>query len=269
MSRHSLKPFSFLPFVANELNTPSLVLGPLKAAIKYQADALKKRITNHISSCLPTTLRKWDELAYINDDFGEDDFEEEAARENSLREDAVYNPYPLSYRKVYQDPVSFIRLARDCNLPEILPPLFYSLCRQTGESDRHLQKMDNSDLLVLSAGKTCLLQYISHNALQNIGLRYKNSKIPVTNYEEKFCAECFSPLRTIWLGILEENMGSADPLETFRSYSFMLRRRAHRRMRSESASPGTVSCADCDLYLARSLGDLRQKLWKLLPSFFT
>jgi hypothetical protein len=78
-------------------------------ATKYQFDRLRERIVKHVEADWPQTLEEWDHLQediaqFKNDHPGAED---------------VHEHFP--------EPVSAIRLARECDIPSILRPAFYHL----------------------------------------------------------------------------------------------------------------------------------------------
>jgi hypothetical protein len=101
-----------LPFERWNPNTPLLVHGVLKMATKYQFDRLRERIVKHVESDWPTTLHAWD------------------FRQAEIIRYQKDHPEPKEGEFTHEhfpEPVSAIRLAREFNIPTILPAAFYHL----------------------------------------------------------------------------------------------------------------------------------------------
>jgi hypothetical protein len=84
---------------------------------KYQIDWIQKMATSHLKSQWPLTLASWDRIANI-------DVSDALASEDpeSWEPDDSVNRLP--------EPVTAIRLARECGVPEIIPLAFFHLLRQ-------------------------------------------------------------------------------------------------------------------------------------------
>ena len=97
-------------------NTPVLVQGALKLAMKYECDALRHRIVSSLEADWPQTLAQWDarraEAVLLRS-------------EHSLQLTGRVNGLYLDDR--LPEPASAIRLASDYGIPSILPAAFYTL----------------------------------------------------------------------------------------------------------------------------------------------
>lgn len=87
-------------------------------ATKYQIESLCTRIVQHVQADWPTTLQEWDR------------FEAETnliLKEHQDKDDRLING--LHFHERIPEPCSAIRLAREFNIPQILPAAFYTLAQ--------------------------------------------------------------------------------------------------------------------------------------------
>lgn len=134
-------------------DTPSLIRGALKLATKYQIDDIRKAIIERLESDWPQTLGQWDALEAHAD----------ALTLEYRANGPVEGLYPDDQ---LPEPASAIRLARECNIPSILPAAFYHLSRLSPGNDwdkAHASRGDVSGVpqaqyqLGLRTAKWCLL----------------------------------------------------------------------------------------------------------------
>jgi len=105
-------------------NTPVLVHGALKLAIKYECEALRARLVESIEADWPQTLAQWDARRS----------EATIARsEHTLRSNGKINGLYLDDR--LPEPASAIRIASDFDIPSILPAAFYQLASISTDAD--------------------------------------------------------------------------------------------------------------------------------------
>ncbi|KDQ58242.1 hypothetical protein JAAARDRAFT_57970 [Jaapia argillacea MUCL 33604] len=106
-------------------NTPFEVQGTLKLANKYQFDELRKIIVRQLEADWPQTLADWDrlekEVRFVH--------YEEHGKDSAGQVDGLY----LDDR--FPEPASAIRLAQECDVPNILPAAFYHLSRIDLDAD--------------------------------------------------------------------------------------------------------------------------------------
>lgn len=117
---------STLPYPKLDPRTPEGVRNILLMANKYQVDTLRKQIVDRLESDWPQTLLDW-EIQQA---------EVAALKEYLTRQDSKWvflKRYAVD--EVFPEPASAIRLARDCNVPSILPAAFYQLSRLTINDD--------------------------------------------------------------------------------------------------------------------------------------
>lgn len=117
---------SELPFPRLDPRTPDAVRTILLMANKYQVDFVRRIIVTRLESDWPQTIEAWQRLEHEIE---------------GMREDArggVWNGTrgpSLELDNALPEPASAIRLARECNIPSILPPAFYHLSRLSIEDD--------------------------------------------------------------------------------------------------------------------------------------
>lgn len=103
---------------------PFKVRDILKMATKYQADALRARIVQHIEADWPPDVYSWEKL----------DARIQILHYHCLRSARCDDDTPYYLDDYLPEPASAIRLAREYNIPSILPSAFY-----------HLASLDISD----------------------------------------------------------------------------------------------------------------------------
>ena len=126
--------------------------GPLKLAIKYQADTLRKRIISHLEYCWPTNLCDWDSVA----------------PQPAVWKDTADTESADDYSDFCPDPVPFIALARECNLRDILATIFYSLCCESKLRMKKLSRLRREDLETLMLGRERMMNYICGPAARQL-----------------------------------------------------------------------------------------------------
>lgn len=116
---------SELPHPKLDPRTPDAVRSILLLANKYQVDSIRRRIIERLESDWPQSIQLWDRLeaeievmkAPFYDEYG----------------NAEVDGLPMD--DILPEPASAIRLARDCDIPSILPAAFYHLSRLSIEHD--------------------------------------------------------------------------------------------------------------------------------------
>jgi hypothetical protein len=130
------------------------VAGPLKLATKYQADSLRKRIVSHLETDWPTTLDAWDDIAYTAVKLKPDPSDPDGtfSQSSDQSDHCAMDSFP--------DPVPFISLARECDLPDNLVAAFYSLCCDSKTRREKLSRMTRGDLETVMLGRECMMSFI-------------------------------------------------------------------------------------------------------------
>ncbi|VDB99772.1 unnamed protein product [Peniophora sp. CBMAI 1063] len=128
-------------------NFPAVLSGMLRMCKNYDAPALSEIVKGKIRNEWPMTLEKWDALQ------------------------TTLSRYPDAQRAAgFADPVTTILLAREYDIPEVLPAAFYDLCRvYTFDSlaadfchrDLDLKALSSEDLVTLISGVAQLRRYIA------------------------------------------------------------------------------------------------------------
>ena len=261
--------YSFLPFLRLDSNTPALVLGPLKLAKKYQADALRDRITAHLSDDCPDTLEDWDKVAYPAD-FDAQDPSNETSSQSQV------DPPAYLAKDFLPDPASYLPLAHECDLPIMFATLLYSLCRDSTTRKEKLSRMTRGDIEMLFLGKDNMMSWIIGPAAGQLEIE---SWIPEDIYErfsddEINCRDprCHPPLFKAWSSLLQDVISYGDPLTTFRATALKYRKYMDDHPDDDYgyAYMGTRDeiCFWCKDRMAKKLDHLRQDLFDELPSFF-
>ncbi|KAH9948099.1 hypothetical protein B0H21DRAFT_735367 [Amylocystis lapponica] len=113
-----------LPFKHMDPNTPFLIQGILRLAVKYTMDPLRTRILDHWAADWPRTLVEWDRLErdiaaakvrYLNNPQGKID--------GLYLDDCI------------PEPAIAIRIARDFGCPGVLPAAYYRAARTPADHD--------------------------------------------------------------------------------------------------------------------------------------
>lgn len=108
---------SALPFKRLDPRTPYSVRQVLSLANKYDMDVLRNRIIEHVQQDWPPSLWQWDKLESEINSMKNIWHIEQGDDQCSYVDDHL------------PEPASAIRLARDCNVPAVLPAAFYHLSR--------------------------------------------------------------------------------------------------------------------------------------------
>ena len=243
--------------------------GPLKLATKYQADILCNRIIAHLETDWPTTLEAWDSIAYDDPDASD------GASSQSPETDSDTLP-----KQFCPDPVPFISLARENNLPAVLAIVFYSLCRNSTSRTEELSCMTRGDVESLMLGRERMMSFIGGPGADQLDINswvpledyYDHSSYPSVNCTDKSCRY---PVVVTWLGIVQDVMRSGDPLATIRASARKLDKEAEKALKEEEHrfynrddDHRNEMCLWCKSRLSDGLFDLRQTLFDQLPFFF-
>jgi hypothetical protein len=242
------------------------VLGPLKLSTKYQADVLRNRILAHIEGDCPTTLQDWDEVAYSTQ-IDPSNWSSDVA--SSQSDD---NPPEYLTRYFFSNPISFIALARECDIPIIYATVLYSLCRDSDSRQGILSCMGREDLQTLVLGKDRMMSFISGPAHEQ--LRIKSWTTVTAEYSDvTHCGDeqCHPPLIKDWSTILQDVMRYGDPLATFRvaALKYGKHKDEYELGYNDYGLPRTEIWFLCQVRMIRKLEELRQVLFDKLPYFFS
>lgn len=240
---------SILPVKRLDPSTPSSVKQVLTLANKYGMETLRERIVVHIEGDWPQSLWQWDSL------------------EHEIREMAINCDEDDNLDDYLPEPASAIRLARDCNIPSILPSAFYHLSRISVYHDLHEARLggyretcfhhDTYDYqrsadwnLLSSSDYNCLLKGKARLA---VATRELFELAHPTEPHTIFCP--LSRDVTLLLEIREACRESSDILEAS-------------RQQMQRKDFGDHVCSNCTRYIRRELGRFRRALWLKLPEYF-
>ncbi|TDL15799.1 hypothetical protein BD410DRAFT_777707 [Rickenella mellea] len=101
-------PSKLLPYKRHDPDTPLLVKGILSLATKYEVDSIRRRIVEHIKEDWPMNLLEWEEI--------------------DLRI-KLYDDNEDDIGIIQLEPAAAISLARQFDIPDILPAAFLQLSR--------------------------------------------------------------------------------------------------------------------------------------------
>ncbi|KAF8798311.1 hypothetical protein BYT27DRAFT_7177806 [Phlegmacium glaucopus] len=232
----------FLPFKPLDPRTPNSVKPILLLANKYAMDRIRERIVDHIEQDWPLTLQLWDKL----------EFQIDWARQLSRSDADIYQLYLDDH---LPEPVSAIRLARECDIPSILPAAFYHLSRLSishagnglrdaddGRRTAEWDLLSAQDLLCLIRGQRRLAWVAQEMPTQLPGRQCDCAALD--------CLKVFKEVQ-------DACEGSSDVLQVIRSY-----------MERGSYGPGSKICLTCCYLIRYNLAQFRQEIWTSLPSFF-
>ena len=210
------------------------MLGSLKLAIKYQVDGLRNDIVEQLSSGWPRHLSEWDEM------------------DVRLGKNCPMSP----------DTPSIIRLARDGDIPELLPLSFYMLSRSfsndvqgweatppsaTGVQSSHkLFLLDRDDMATLAFGQGGMARWISSRT----GSKFREWVCP------NRLIPCQDRVRVRWAEIQNDILHSMDILTVLQMYA------------SGKSPAGTSLCVACQTLFVQALLGIRNDFFDELPKIF-
>lgn len=220
---------------------------------------LRHRIIMHVEADWPQSLWQWDRL----------EAEIRAMRESWHEE----HESPSSGKYIddhLPEPASAIRLARECDIPSILPASFYHLSRlsihdyrctpqsRTGALDASNKDISNGnrtaewsilspdDYICLLKGRAKLISIAQD--LFNIG--------QICNRQHSTATCSLARELTLLADIRDICRQSPDLLETLRRYS-------------EQETFGDRICSRCSIYIRRELKIFRHTVWVQIPEYFS
>lgn len=122
-----IRPCSKLPYPRLDPRTPDGVRSILLMANKYQVDSIRQQIVERLESDWPQSYVDWQRQQA----------EVQVQLEYNKRIDEGHFHYtkPSRLDNAFPEPASAIRLARDCDIPSILPAAFYHLSRLNIDDD--------------------------------------------------------------------------------------------------------------------------------------
>ncbi|KAI0342995.1 hypothetical protein BDW22DRAFT_1356551 [Trametopsis cervina] len=249
-------------FGDNDPDDFRVVSGILRLATKYTVDSLREEALAHLHVAWPIALKAWDtreEVASM--------YEAETAAQHGQR---------------YPSPIDVINLAREINAPSLLPVAFYDLSRYhfsqifetpedalrglSGSASLSLQ-----DMQCLVLGKESSQQFVS-SLIQSMGSishrdypgHQSRRGGPVNTHRRKVsctsamaCRKEFSELVTLATQhyLFDREKGCADPLYVAEELG---------QLKSAEFSECEACARALELWATKE----RQRIWKLLPTWF-
>lgn len=248
-------------------DTPILVRGILKLATKYQVDTVRSRVVQRMEEDWPTTPLAWLRLCH----------DEKLYNDGFTRYDT---PKPGEFAEdKFPEPASAIRLARDFDIPSILPAAYLKLLfadptldwdviREKKETpygrllrSARWRLLDQTDMLRLAQGRTRLVSCLP-NIHRAFMLGPRTCRDNESDDDELSCHQIiekrhneFTAARysSFWTGVQEAE--KPDPIQVL-----------HRLHDAASSWKLCVSCTD--LFRAKIAIEIK-KIWDDLPRVFS
>ncbi|KAH9948103.1 hypothetical protein B0H21DRAFT_690608 [Amylocystis lapponica] len=152
-------PCTALPFKRMDPNTPFLIRGILRLAVKYAIDPLRARLLEHLAFDWPRTLVEWDRLQRDID---------------STLQNHILSPYgvvdDLYVDDRFPEPASAIRIAQDFGCPEILPAAYYRVaCAPAANDWKRMREGSGHSRPGLSSGEMSVRwELLDHGDLMRV-----------------------------------------------------------------------------------------------------
>ncbi|KAF5351771.1 hypothetical protein D9756_007750 [Leucocoprinus leucothites] len=234
-----------------------IVLATLHLATKYQAQKIREDVLRGMTPSWPKTLTQWE-----------------------IREAAATNPNGLyKPRLFYPHPIMIINLARETNIPELLPSAFYDLCRcapsdiasgYTCPRTSTLHLLSPTDLMNILKGKEHASRYLSTFVVNELEGRQPSAACIYTEEKDPVRRRaCQAAFEAITFEILRDVNGvvchrSSDPLFAIVDAELM-------QTREDASSTTGVSlraCEQCRAEFAAVVDAVREEFWNKLPFWF-
>lgn len=229
----------------------------LLIATKYQVDFIRQRIVKQLEEDWPQTIDQWERLeAEV----------ERAQSQHRYRSRSAKDPGAL-IDDIFPEPASAICLARECNIPSILPAAFYHLTRINIEDDwdsAHRKKDDAAwvysgirryarmarwsllsaeDLRCLMLGKSRILEQGA------VGMPMRDCGQPLG--PEEFC-----PVTYEYSDGLRDRVRAGAASDIFKVYREVMK------------EIELDACGDCANDYGKAIDRHLKALWRRLPEFF-
>ncbi|KAI0055896.1 hypothetical protein BV25DRAFT_1894861 [Artomyces pyxidatus] len=214
--------------------------GILRLAVKYEAPLIRKVIADILEMEWPQQLDDWDRVQGVLNEKIDSLYGEE--------EDVT--PY-------YPNPSRAIRLATDCDIPNVLPIAYYDLMRLLNDVDRALESQtrdfDTSALTADELRKLITGQTLLQKTFRGSIKKFKPPHTP-SCAKDHACQHAVSK----WLDRqqIRYRGQESDPLRWLETAS-----------RWCDDSRITV-CPECRMWMSDTLESIRRKLWLGLPEYF-
>lgn len=224
--------------------TTDQMVGILNLAFKYDMEALRKEITQHLVSSYPRTLEEWD---------------------NVSKKREMFSDMPRL------DPASTIRMARIADLPDALPLAYYTLIQtyprrnnnlnedddeyvipDPGEAEVMARLLDRHDLAAIALGREEMTKWVSQRARKC----FRTWQCPAPS-KTRGQAVCSQRIHLRWAEMLEDVMMRRDVLEVMREHSNW-----------GTGTFGMIFCSDCQSRYVDIMRQMRKDFFKDLPKMF-
>lgn len=131
----SLHLFSSLPCKGFEPNAPLVLAGIVRLATKYQIDALRERLIQHVIADWPTTLAEWDRQQAVFEEIREQVDVQRKELPPDMRKSGNANMKGPFYVDRIPEPAAALAFAREFDCPQILPAVYYRLAIADTDDD--------------------------------------------------------------------------------------------------------------------------------------
>ncbi|KAH9948100.1 hypothetical protein B0H21DRAFT_735371 [Amylocystis lapponica] len=145
-----------LPFKNMDPNTPFLIKGILRLAVKYTMDPLRARILEHWAADWPSTLIEWDRFKR--------DVAAAKVRHTNVRDGKIDGLY---LDDCIPEPAIAIRVAQDFGCPEVLPAAYYRAACTPADHDWTRARQEMRWILT-QGGCTVRWELLDHADLMRI-----------------------------------------------------------------------------------------------------
>ncbi|KAF8815150.1 hypothetical protein BYT27DRAFT_7312406 [Phlegmacium glaucopus] len=245
---------SLLQLLYHDMDLPLRQLNPhtlcllrslLGLADKYAMHQIRQNLVGQIEESWPLTLRQWDH--------------QESRINTMLLISRGDLDVASSLDDWFPEPASAIQLARECNIPAILPAAFYHLSRLSIDDDWGKTYLGYT----LDTGRTAQWSLLTADDLRCLlkgQTRLRQAPQELLKFTSCRTSECFGfcsteKLSRLLTEIQDKCDRSSDILRVTREYI--------------EKSYGDEICFQCCWGIRRDLGTFRHKLWAGLRDFFS
>ena len=223
----------------------------LELTAKYAINRFRQNIITQIEEGWPCTLRQWDEL-------------ESRSHATILLSSGALDSHPdpesPDCEVLFPEPASAIRLARECNIPTILPAAFYHLSRLSIDDDWGEVQGRSEAVKTGCAAEWSLLTADDLRCLLKGQAKLKQAPQEILHFgvhRQEWHEVCSPEKRRKLLGEIEEMcVKSPDVLRITRNYI-------------EKQYEVNGICHLCSSHIRRDLATFREALWTLLSDLFS
>jgi len=223
----------------------------LKLTEKYAFNRFRQNIITQIEEGWPCTLRQWDELESRN---------HVTILLSSGALDSHPDPESPDRGALFPEPASAIRLARECNIPTILPAAFYHLSRLSIDDDWGEVQGRREAVKTGCAVEWSLLTADDLRCLLNGQAKLKQAPQDILHFgvhSQEWPEVCSPEKRQKLLGEIEEMcIKSPDVLRITQNYI-------------EKQHDVSGICHLCSSHIRRDLATFHEALWTLLSDLFS